>query len=381
MFMNEQQVENLVRAALAQTTAQFEQQIGALNQQIQELQPPVVEELRPVTIDPAVAPGNASLDLIKSLPEFSGDVASYPAWRSAAVFAMDYYPLGSEKCYVATGILRNKITNSANATLSAFNTVLNVKAILRRLDQSYSDKRPIHVLENELSVLRQENLTISEFYDAVDKQLTLIINKQIMSHSGNDQLIAAFSDNARENALRVFISGLRRPLCDILFSARPKDLPSALATAQELETNHKRQLFAKAFATGNSMKDTKPQIQNKVFQFPKPFHNNTQSPMDIDPTLVLSNHRSNGFNRARFQQNVGVAGPSNFHQPNLSSNPKRLRDASSRAHINKIQRVNYMADANTCEDQEVEDDSSEISDYENISETEDNTHDDVHFLG
>jgi len=41
----------------------------------------------------------------------------------------------------------------------------------------------------------------------------------------------------REDALRIFISGLKRNLTDVLFAAKPKDMPSALALAQEVESN------------------------------------------------------------------------------------------------------------------------------------------------
>lgn len=102
--------------------------------------------------------------MIKSLPEFDGNSSDYPAW----------------------------------------NTVLNFKAILARLDQTYADKRLLYVLKMNC-ILRQDNLTINDFYDQVDKQLTLIINKQIMSFQDQDDLITALNERARGNALRVFI--------------------------------------------------------------------------------------------------------------------------------------------------------------------------------
>jgi len=56
----------------------------------------------------------------------------------------------------------------------------------------------------------------------------------------------------RDDALRVFISGLKRSLTDVLFSAKPKDMPSALALAQEVESNHERlhHLFQEARRIG-----------------------------------------------------------------------------------------------------------------------------------
>lgn len=370
-------VQEIVRAATAHYNGVVNQKLDELAARLNELKPPVTEPYKAVIIDPTVDSGDAKLDLIKSLPEFDGNPANYPAWRAATKFAMEYYPENSEKYYVATGILRNKVTSSANATLSAFNTVLNFKAILARLDQTFADKRPLHVLENELSILRQDNLNINEFYDLVDKQLTLIINKQIMSFHGQDDLVAALSERARENALRVFISGLRRPLCDILFSAQPRDLPSALATAQELEINHKRSNFARAFATGN--------FTSRISR-PKPFpiNENKPIPMDIDKSLInhrpinqsnnISFHRNNRYQQRdnHMQNNFPQRNLQNYNTNNQYPNantgaiPKRSRDISTslQSPLYKQQRINHMPDVNSNASNysDSEDNQSEISD-------------------
>lgn len=368
-------VEQMIRAA----TGNLNTQIIRLTEQLNVLNPIAIEPFQPVQIDPNVNSTNFSLDLIKSLPEFDGNPASYPAWRSAASFAMEYYPENSEKSYVATGILRNKVTGSANTTISSYNTVLNFKAILARLDQTYADKRPLHVLENELSILRQDNLTIGDFYDQVDKQLTLIINKQMMSFHGQDALVATLIERARENALRVFISGLRRPLCDILFSAKPSDLPTALATAQELEVNRKRNDFAMAYAAGNNAirsnklnfnKSSTPRAPN----LPRP------TPMDIESSKIVHQssypqnfnlENSNNRNRQNFQnqslQQSHIQNSPGYYQPRQNPNtgaiPKRLREApdSNRSRFYKQQRINYMPD----------DDSNEIDNSDCQSERSD----------
>ena len=44
----------------------------------------------------------------------------------------------------------------------------------------------------------------------------------------------------RRDALRVFILGLKKGISETLFSSRPEDLPSALALAEELESNKER---------------------------------------------------------------------------------------------------------------------------------------------
>ena len=214
--MNQEQLQELISASVASARQEFATQLDELTAAISRLQAPRVETYAPVAINPHI-------DLIKSVAKFNGDSTAYSAWRTAAHFAKNCYTEGSEKYYIAMGIFRNKITGNANATLSAFNTVLNFKAIIARLDQTFSDKRPIHVLENELSILKQNNLSIIDYYDLVDKQLTLIINKQTMTHSANYDLIDALNERPRENALRVFISGLRRPICEF-FSHRNQQI-------------------------------------------------------------------------------------------------------------------------------------------------------------
>lgn len=405
-LITEQHVEQMIRNANVGINNTITQRLNEINARVNNLTPAIIEPFRPVVIDPNINSANYSLDLIKSLPDFDGDSVSYPAWRAAAKFAMDYYPVNSEKYYVATGIMRNKVIGTANSTLSSFNTVLNYKAILARLDQSYSDKRPLHVLETELSILRQDGSTITEFYDQVDKQLTLITNKQIMTYHGQDDLVDALNERARENALRVFISGLRRPLCDILFSAKPTDLPSALVTAQELEMNNKRTDFARIFAAGNVHRNSKPpkaHISNSYKQ-------NTPVPMDVDSSRMVKNtgirqnfiptnfqhQNANGnsmqniYNTPQQQHpNFNANGlfprnPNQYQQPyqnfNTGAIPKRPRDHSDsyKSPFNKQQRINHLPDSNPniSNSDDSDDDQSQVSDViSNIPNHE------INFLG
>jgi len=64
------------------------------------------------------------------------------------------------------------VTGRTNDTLTNHGTDLSLEAILSRLDFAYSDRRPIYIIEQELSVLRQGNLSVLDFYktDSADKQ-------------------------------------------------------------------------------------------------------------------------------------------------------------------------------------------------------------------
>ena len=154
----------------------------------------------------------------------------------------------SSKQYQAVAIIRNKIRGSADTTLASFNTVLNFKAIIARLDFTYADKRPIYLIEQELSTLRQGDLSVIEFFDIVEKKLALITNKTMMTQ--DERVVSALNDKYRMDGLRTFISGLRKPLCDILFSSQPKDLPTALALAQEVEAITKGTLLRRPLQIG-----------------------------------------------------------------------------------------------------------------------------------
>lgn len=242
-------VDVAISSALKTQQKNFEKQVEDLNKKFNEcvLQTPEVETYADIEIVTG-RQCDAPLDIVKSLPDFEGKQEKYVSWRQAAHIAYRVFEQfeGSSQHYQAVAIIRNKIKGPADTVLSSFNTVLNFKAIIARLDFTYSDKRPIYLIEQELSILRQGNMSLLEFYDEVEKKLTLLTNKTIMTY---DRATAGpINEKYRMDALRVFISGTKKSLSDVLFSARPSDLPSALALAQEVESNHERYLFASNYA-------------------------------------------------------------------------------------------------------------------------------------
>ncbi|EDX15984.1 GD20818 [Drosophila simulans] len=85
-----------------------------------------------------------------------------------------------------------------------------------------------------------------QYYDEVEKRLTLITNKIVMTHEPGSAIL--FNNEVREDALHAFIAGLRKPLRAIVLPAQPKDLPSALALARESEATIERTNFAATYA-------------------------------------------------------------------------------------------------------------------------------------
>lgn len=373
-----EEILRIVEAAVEVMTTDLTRQIASLTEQLQGLKPPSVEAYEPAVLGQSKG---TSLDLIKSLPEFKGDTKAYPAWRDAAKFAIDYYTEGTENFYIAVGIFRNKITGDANDKLAAFNTVLNFNAIIARLDQCFGDRRSLQALENAMSILRQGDKTISEFYDDVDKHLTLIVNKNKMGYPGNDEVTNVLNDRARENALRVFISGLRRPLSDILFAARPGDLPTALATAQELEADQKRQEFARIFANGDSNRSARPQRptaappqtahpsyrpRNVQKTSQRSTNNNEKNsdpvPMEVDPGSSVFRKTTN-FRRPQEQYNQSTTNAKREFQNSGSG-----RSAPDR----KVQRVNHIEiDRQSADYNDYIDDDEDIGSIASFEKSED----------
>ncbi|KAH8392786.1 hypothetical protein KR200_001009, partial [Drosophila serrata] len=147
---------------------------------------------------------NEPLDAVKCLPEFTGAQETYVSWRQAAVAAYYIFRnyVNSSRHYQAVVIIRSKIRGPADAVLSLFGTILNFYPIIDRLDFTYSDKRQIHVIEQEMGTLRQGSLTLLQYYDEVEKKLTLLTNKATMSYEASAARILC--EKFWDDALRIF---------------------------------------------------------------------------------------------------------------------------------------------------------------------------------
>lgn len=322
--MNEEQLQAIIQSAV---TAALQAQQEFVERRFSELQlaaaqerqsVPVVGSHTPTVIDPSVH-CDIGLDAVKSVPEFTGNKSDYLTFRQAAEDAYKVFEgsVGSVKHHQALSIIRNKIRGPASDNLTGFGTPLNFSAIIKRLDAEFGDKRPIHLIEQEMSTLRQGSLSVTEYYGKVQIKLTALTNKTIMTYS-DPEFVARLNDKYRQDALRVFISGLKRSLSDTLFSSRPEDLPSALALAEELEGNRERYNFASSFHSGGEVKERSYKSENKPVQKETPHFvpvarpyrppQPTPEPMDVDAsmrTALSKGIKPGGFSR-RDRQGQGV---------------------------------------------------------------------------
>ncbi|XP_055909413.1 uncharacterized protein LOC129944187 [Eupeodes corollae] len=301
--MNQDAVNGLISQAISSNNAKFERAIqdqrNMFTSEIERLQKLIYDkglasnvlEYETQTINSSIA-CDETLDIIKSLRDFDGTKTSY-------------------------------ITKAANDVLTNHGTVLNFEAILARLDFAYADKRPMHIIEQELSVLRQGSISIIEFYNAINCKLTLLTNKTIMTHGSNSPITNELNAMNRRNALRIFITGLNGQLPQILFSLNPPDLPNALAKAQELGRIHNdyRQLpqLFEPMVLGSSV--NRPINRDDLNRYKQSHNNHSQNPF----RQGNNNNYNNNANTPRWQK-------PNFNTYNNNTRPVFKRERESAQH-------------------------------------------------
>lgn len=264
------------------------------------------------------------------MPTFGGK-NSYVSWRETATNSMKIYAKGSKRYFSASTILRNKIINEANDILTNHGTVLNFDAIISRLDFAYADKRLLHIIEQELSVMRQGIQSIMTYYNEVNKKLTDLTNKTIMTHGTNSDITKELNNKNRQYALRVFMTELNPPLTDILFSISLNNVPGALAKAQKLEENKLRANFALYFnkpqiahfnKTNNALR-----FPNRSYRDPRPNENYNRQyqtkpePMESGSSTYAVARPTPNFSQGKFQSgNNNTNIRDNLTNSNMASN-------------------------------------------------------------
>lgn len=294
-------LSNSLDSSINETTNELkmEDQLRVLMEQFNELklqvqqqqQQPVVTEHKDITV---TVPNSTdiSLEIFKSLPEFNGERDKYATWRSTtstAIKLLDEHKT-SLRYAEALMIIRNKVRGAASNILNNYNTAFNFDAIIDRLDFTYADKRPLYILEQELSILQQHKYTVDQFYDKINEKLNCIVNKINMSYK-EPAIAKAFIENANTKALRTFITGLSNRKGELLYASNPQTLPEAYARLQTITTDQERISFANRYTSKEKTKEGN-QMRNPQFRY------NDQSRHELHPQFRYNDH-----NRYELQQN------------------------------------------------------------------------------
>jgi len=145
-------MEAAIASALQRQQELFDEKLAIIMGELCSLKDksPKIQTFLEIKIEPGKE-CSEPLDMVKSVPEFDGKQENYVSWRQAATAAYKVFEpyKGSSRHYQAVGILKNKVRGAAAAVLASFNTVFNFYAILARLDFTYADKTPVHVIKQE----------------------------------------------------------------------------------------------------------------------------------------------------------------------------------------------------------------------------------------
>lgn len=309
-----------------------------------------------VDITPTYTSGDSiQLDAYKVIPEFNGDRKMYRSWRSQVMKLMDQikdYPT-HPKYAAALSIIRAKITKSASDILINNNTAHNIGAIIDRLDFSYSDQRPLYVIEAEMTMLKQNGKTLQEFYDEINQALNMVLAKIAMTYKLTAEQKSLIAET-QSKAIRTFITGLNSTLIrTTLYGNMPKTLSEAFAVAQtiqydnqHLQLEYKRQAQptialrktndVKPNSNPNFHHQTQPTQQMPRQNFvASPPQDQTQKPipMEVDASQRYSKMASFPQNNWQTEKRP--------REPSFQYN----RPQPSFQHVNKQQRVNHIEES------------------------------------
>lgn len=119
-------------------------------------------------------------------------------------------------------LIRAKIVSDADQILEIFGTTLTWNDIKGNLIAYYNDKRECVTLTRELFQIQQIT-TIEKLYDQVKNLLSQLINNTNISIQHTDSKTVRIETH-KENALQVFLDGLKEPISGNVKARKPSTL-------------------------------------------------------------------------------------------------------------------------------------------------------------
>lgn len=276
---------------------------------------------------------------IRELPCFNGDAVKLHSFIKAVenltpfMTAMEGTPFFD----VWIQSIRAKITGEADRVLEIYGTPTNWDEIKNNLIAYYNDKRDPVTLTRELFQLQQTG-SIEDFFGKVQNLLSLLINHTNINTVEINVKTDRISTH-QENALQVFLAGLREPIGGNVRARQPKTLKQGFDAAVE-----ERNFLSRAGLNGqrpfnfqplaypqkltNFPTQTRDTFLSRQFSVPIPNRNAfaprlypkpqpRPTPMDIDPSIRTQ--RVNYMNRS---PQIQTPRPNNNHFiPNVPRAP------------------------------------------------------------
>lgn len=185
-------------------------------------------------------------DLVKGLPSFSGDPNELSFFIEDAEAIVRLYSPNSRstiddrnKFHVVCKSIRRKIKGEANDALVASNVYINWNMIKKTLVTYYGEKRDLETLDYQLMSSVQRGKSLEEYYDSVNKILSLIANSiRTDKRFAHPEATKAMIYTYNKKAIDAFIRGLDGDVGRFLKNYEPESLAHAYSyciTFQNIE--------------------------------------------------------------------------------------------------------------------------------------------------
>lgn len=312
------------------------------DQSIREKASPVGGNCDEKDIKPKITSGEQiQLESYKAIPEFSGKQHEYGSWRNQVarrMYIIDEFK-DHPKYEAALAIIRAKITGAAADVLTNNKTPYHIACILRTLDATYTDQRPLYIIEAELVSIKQNDKNLQQYYNTINFALNALIAKITSIYKGKDEQRALLIE-AQRKAIRTFVAGLKSQTTRyILYGQKPITLQEAYTAARTVfyDNEHLQLERCPIMPRGQSQQrgmqftnQIKPQNQwyqdNRANQWNRPMGYNKTESMEVEHS-----------NRMR---------QSNWRQPEVAHkveyNPSRNRFEQQQSP--KFQKINQLSE-------------------------------------
>lgn len=291
---------------------------------------------------------------IRDLPCFDGDAVKLHSFIKSVENLMPFIEAldGTPFHAVWTQSIRAKITGEADRILEIYGTPADWNEIKNNLIAYYNDKRDPVTLTRELFQL-QQNGTIENFYGKVQNLLSLLINHTNIN-TNEDNLKHDRVNTHQENALQVFLAGLREPIGGNVRARQPKTLKEGFDAAIEERNflsrsglNQKPFSFQQSYLpkfptypvqqrnvfTPNQFYIPKLPIPNRNVFAPKPYPVPQPKPTPMEVDRPTRSRQSNYAGRHNFNNPRQP-----YPQPNLQQNNRNFFQPTGppRVHVEEL---------------------------------------------
>lgn len=285
--------------------------------------------------------------LASALKTFDGDLNELSQWLKNAetVFNIFNRDLTSyekrNRLHLVCMTIRNKIIGKANDVLVTYRTNNNFHLIKKTLLHHYSDKRDLQTLDYLLMNCEQRGRPIDEYYNQVNKLLSLIANHITTNPKyQHPEAMKVMLETYTNKAIEAFTRGLDGDDGRFLRNSHPTSLAEAYSYCISSYNMEFRKSSVKIENKHRYQAPPPPPPRNNKFRTQHPItprYNTTyvQNPVPIRQNLINNHPRNLSANPPRPQPAI----PNHFNTPNFDEKNVEPMDVDQSI---RSRQINYM---------------------------------------